>query len=93
LNLAAVVELQLHPEQSVSIMSRQDMTNVVVAALTAIVHKMVIECYKRSNLYYYIELSRLLDVINKILRSIGDFGFSKKKVSSSEEQKIDPFPS
>jgi hypothetical protein len=28
--------------------------------------------------------------------SIGDFGFSKKKVyssSSSEEQKIDPFPS
>jgi hypothetical protein len=51
LNLAVVVvvvvvELQLHPEQSVSIMSRQAMTNVVVATLTAIVHKMVIECYK-----------------------------------------------
>jgi hypothetical protein len=41
------VELQQPPEQSVNIVSREDTTNVVVA-LTVIVHKMVIECYKRS---------------------------------------------
>ena len=57
LNLPAV-ELQQPQEQSVSIVSREDMTNIVVA-LTVIVYKMVIECYKRSNLYYYIELSKL----------------------------------
>jgi hypothetical protein len=37
--------------------------------------------------------SELDDHIRHAHGSIGDFGFSKKEVSSSEEQKIDPFPS
>jgi hypothetical protein len=62
LNLAAVVELQLPPEQSVKIVSRQDMANVVVATLTAIVHKMVIECYTRMTIMH--EFSSLKIYLN-----------------------------
>ena len=59
------MELQLSPEQSVDIVSREDMANVVVA-LTVIVHKMVIECYKAKSILLHLT-KQTMKVINKIL--------------------------